>query len=304
MSCPELPRRIKIDGALELLRCPDFQAGWPVDATRVVYSSDVWELPSRYRERAEAWASANPTERSDPKVALRELRIDAERRLHCRLQATEWRHVRPLHEGSRLEEEDLLRREENEVSFLLPNIGVVHVIASTRDGWMLSYRRSEQAHYHPGAWSSTYEEGLAPEDVDGNAVFQRAALRGLMEELTGEGGAVGLEAFRLVSFIWERPLGNPAAVVVADLPFSREELPAHLPSDELEDGSVLIAPVDRLREMLTGPSPLGLSRSTWHPTSRYRLLAAIAHFFGEGAAAEALREAAVQSRESRLAPAP
>lgn len=294
MSRLGLPPRIELDGALELLRCPDFRAGWPADAIRVVYDPSVWELPSRHRERAEAWELAHPNERSDPKVAVRELRIDAEHRLHCRLQATEWRQVRPLHEGPRLEESDLLRCREDECSLLLPNMGVVHVVASTRDEWLLSYRRSEQAHYHPGAWSSTYEEGLAPEDVVGDTVFQQAARRGLVEELTGESGAVRLDAFRLVSFVWERPLGNPAAVVVADLPFSKEELPAHLPSDELEAGSVLITPVDRLREMLTDPGSMRPSRS-WHPTSRYRLLAAMAHFFGEDAAAETLREIAARS---------
>jgi hypothetical protein len=294
MSHLGLPPRIELDGALELLRCPDFRAGWPADAIRVVYDSSVWELPSGHRERAKAWELANPNERSDPKVALRELHVDAEHRLHCQLQATEWRQVRPLHEGPRLEESELLRHQKNGCSLLLPNIGVVHVVASTRDKWLLSYRRSEQAHYHPAAWSSTYEEGLAPEDVVGDTVFQRAARRGLMEEVTEEWGAVGLEAFRLVSFIWERPLGNLAAVVVVDLPFSKEELPTHLSSDELDAGSVLVTPIARLREMLTDRPPTEPSRNPWHPTSRYRLLAAIAHFFGEDAAAKTLREVAAQ----------
>lgn len=293
MSGSKLPQRIDLDGALELLRCPDFRTGWSPEAIRVVYNSDVWKLPAEYKHLAEAWKLANPNERSDAKVALRELRVDGGQ-LICHLQATEWRQVRPLHEGSRLEETKFLQQDRDVSSFLLPNMGVVHVVASTRDGWLLSFRRSEQAHYHPEAWSWTYEEGLAPEDVEGDTVFQRAARRGLVEEVTEEGAFVGLEAFRVVSFVLEKPLGNPAAVVVADLPFSRKELPSHLPSDELQAGSVLVMTIDKVGEMLTNSNLMGTLPSTWHPTSRYRLLAAVARFFGEDAAAEMLRRILAQ----------
>ena len=109
---------------------------------------------------------------------------------------------------------------------LLPNIGAVHVVANTRDGWILAFRRSELAHYHPGAWAATYEEGLAPDDLSDDAVFQRAARRGLAEELTAQAHMVPLEAFLVVSVVLERPLGNPATVVMADLPISRADLPA------------------------------------------------------------------------------
>ncbi len=89
------------------------------------------------------------------------------------------------------------------------------------------------------------------------------------EELTEQAHAVELDAFHVVSVVLEQPIGNPAVIVMADLPFSRAGLAAQAPSHELDASSLVQA-------------------GGWHPTARYRVLVAIAHFFGEGAAAEAL----------------
>lgn len=147
------------------------------------------------------------------------------------------------------------------------------------------------SHYHPGDWSATYEEGLAPEDVEGNSVFQRAARRGLAEEIAADLHTLPLESFKVMSFVMERPLGNPALIVMADLPISHSELPDTRPSDELDAGSCLAIPIDRkiMSEVLGSPNFTYGSRSgRWHPTARYRLLMAMARFFGEAVAAETL----------------
>jgi hypothetical protein len=291
MNRVSLPDRIELDGAVELLRCPDFRQGWSASDIRVTQNPETWRLPDSYRHLGEAWDLRNAGERSDPKVALREFRVDSGSRLVCQLQATEWREVRPLHERPRLREDEILACRPPGCAMLVPNMGVVHVVASTSDGWLLAFRRSEQAHYHPGAWSATYEEGLAPEDALDNAVFQRAARRGLAEEVTPQASSVALEAFRVAAIVLERPLGNPAAVVVADLPFTRQELPAQLPSDELDSGSVVTVPIDEpsLRKLIMEPTFVwGSQRGAWHPTARYRILAAMTRFFGEQIAADIL----------------
>lgn len=291
MSPSLLPDRIELDGVVELLRCPDYQCGWSAVEIRVAYSPDSWHLPSGLSHLREEWERRHPNERSDPKMALREIHVNQDHALVCRLQATAWREVRPLHEGPKLDEDALVRSKPDGYEMLLPNIGVVHVIASTRDGWILAFRRSDLAHYHPGAWSATYEEGLAPDDLCGDAVFQRAARRGLTEEVAAEARTVPLEAFRVVSVVLERPLGNPAVVVRADLPISRAELPTQRPSDELDAASLVSIPIDRiyLRDIITAPAfTFAPHAGGWHPTARYRLLVAMAHFFGEDAAADAL----------------
>ncbi len=291
MSRILLPDRIELDGVVELLRCPDYQNGWSADEIKVSYSPDSWHLPNGLGYLREEWDRLHPNERSDPKVALREIQINQDHTLVCRLQATAWREVRPLHVWPRFEENALVQHQTGGYKMLLPNIGVVHVVASTRDGWILAFRRSSIVHYHPGTWSATYEEGLAPDDISTNQVFQRTALRGFTEEVSSQACIVPLEAFHVVSVVLERPLGNPAVVVRADLPISLAELPAHRPSDELDTTSLVSIPIDQihLRDILSSPIFKFASHvGKWHPTSRYRLLVAIAHFFGEDAAADAL----------------
>lgn len=287
-----LPKVIKLDGALELLRCPDYSLGWSAAEIMITYTPGNWHLPETYGHLREKWERRHSNERSDQKVALREVYLNEDHTLACRLQSTEWREVRPLHEACPVDANALVRRQSNgRCEMLLPNIGVVHVVASTRDGWILVVRRSNLVHYHPGSWSATYEEGLAPVDLSGREVFQLAARRGLAEELTAEASVIALDAFRVVSVVLEQPLGNPAVIVVADLPLSRDELRGHGSSDELDVGSLIAIPIDRKRlcDVVAAPFPTFAPQSRgWHPTARYRLLAAMAHFFGEEAAAEAL----------------
>ena len=291
MSPSILPDRIELDGVIELLRCPDFQHGWSSSNIRIGYSPDSWNLPCELVFLREEWEQRHPNERSDPKVALRDIQINRDHTLSCQLQACNWREVRPLHEGPKLDKDAFIRSRPNGCEMLLPNIGVVHVIASTSDGSILTFRRSDLSHYHPGAWSATYEEGLAPDDLGGNDVFQRAARRGLSEEVAAQLHSVPLEAFRVVSVVLERPLGNPAVIVKVELQITRAELPSTLPSNELDETSLVLIPIDLicLRDVITTPSfTFGSYQGEWHPTARYRLLVAIAHFFGEDAATDVL----------------
>lgn len=285
-----LPAKIEVDGTTELLRCPDLANGWSVADIRVGYCPDIWCLPNEFGCLHQEWERRHPSERSDPKVALRSVRTDSDNTLVCQFQATAWREVRPLHEGYSPAESATVRCQSGGYEMLIPNIGVVHVIAATRDSQLLLLRRSDSVHYHPGSWTATYEEGLAPEDLGGDGLLQRAARRGLAEELIMEAGTTSLEAFRVMSLVLERPISNPAFVVVADLPYSSGDLQAQELSDEFGAGSLLTIPIDQaaIREILTSATEIGSCPTRWHPTARYRLLAAMAHFFGETVAAETL----------------
>ena len=286
-----LPERIELDGVVELLRCRNVSQGWSPAEILVECSPLNWHLPSELQHLRNAWEQRNPNQRSDPKVALRGIQLNQDHTLTCRLQATTWRDVRPLHEAASLADDALVRATASGYEMLLPNIGVVHVVASTLDGWILAFRRSAMSHYHPGDWSTTYEEGLAPEDMVGGAVFQQAARRGLAEEIAPDLKTMPLESFKVMSIVMERPLGNPAVVVMVELPISRSELPIKRPSDELDAESVVSIPIDQLyiSKILSTPNfALARFEGRWHPTARYRLLIAMAHYFGEDVAATAL----------------
>lgn len=291
MTPASLPIRIEIDGAVEILRCRNVSQGWSSAEIRVEYNPVNWQLPSEFQHLCDTWEQRNPNQRSDPKVALRGIHLNQDHTLTCRLQATTWRDVRPLHEAPSLADDALVRTTASGCEMLLPNIGVVHVIASTLDGWLLAFRRSASSHYHPGDWSATYEEGLAPEDLVGSTVFQQAAMRGLVEEIAPDLGTMPLESFKVISIVMERPLGNPAVVVMVELPISRSELPIRRPTDELDAEAFVSIPIDQIyisKIFSTPDLSLAPFEGRWHPTARYRLLMAMAHYFGEDVAATAL----------------
>lgn len=286
-----LPDRIELEGVVELLRCRNVSQGWSSAAIHVEYNPANWHLPPEFQHLRDAWEQRNPNQRSDPKIALRGVQVDQDYTLTCRLQATTWRDVRPLHEAASLDDDALVRATANGYEMLLPNIGVVHVIASTVDGWLLAFRRGAFSHYHPGDWSATYEEGLAPEDLVGSAVFQQAARRGLAEEIAPDLGTMPLGSFKVISIVMERPLGNPAVVVMVELPISRSELPIRRPTDELDAEAFVSIPIDQIyisKIFSTPDFSLAPCEGWWHPTARYRLLMAMAHYFGEDVAATAL----------------
>lgn len=290
MSEDRIPEHLELDGAIELVRCADLRAGWSVADVRATYSPERFGLPAGLATLREAWRERNPLERSDPKLAWREFSRDERGRLVCSLQPTAWDEVRPLHESPPSDLAKVLKSLPQGYEMLVPNIGVVHVIVATSDGWILAIRRSDSLHYHPGAWSATYEEGLDPSDLDADGVFHRAARRGLAEELVPGAEQMSLDAFRVVSVIFERPIVNPAAVVIANLPMTQREILKRPPSDELDASSVLAIPLDEkvLGDVVASSVPdLGSRSGKWHPTARYRLLVALAHFFGEETAAAA-----------------
>jgi hypothetical protein len=283
--------KIQIDGAVETLWCGSDRAGRSTQSVHIKYDPAMWRLSGRYAQVRDAWNERNPNQRNDQKVAVRGIRLNVDGALECELQATEWSEVRPLHEDCALIENAALKRTNHGCDFLLPNIGVVHVIARTSDNFILAFRRSQFSHYHPGCWSATYEEGLAVEDLVDEHVFQRAARRGLAEEISANLHDLPLTSFSLVSFIVERSIGNPAAIVLAELPVLSSAIPNQRPSDELDAESSMAIPAELgILSRLIESTDFTFNKYAghWHPTSRYRLLLAIARYFGDDAAAEAL----------------
>ena len=301
MSVDKLPNEICIDGAVEIVRCRDLQAGWPNETLQTSFDLMTWSLPPELNARKEAWERHIPAERSDPKIALRSISVKRSSAPLFRLQATSWNEVRPLHVGTPISKREQIRVAAGACEFLLPNICVVHVIATTQDGWALSFKRGQHSHYHPGAWSTTYEEGLSPEDLRGGGLFHEAARRGLAEEISAELLSVPLNSFKVVSVIVETAICNPAVVVVAELPIRLSQLPTSRPSDELEAHCQVAIPLELkpLRDfMLTSKiGHNGANIGSHHPTSRYRLLMLVAQHFGETAASDILRGMRAQSQE-------
>ena len=301
MTDRALPRIVAIDGAVEICRSGNLCTGWSKDALQVKFDQQYWALPAQQSTRKAEWERNFSFERNDQKIALRNIMYDRGHAPILRLQATSWKEVRPLHIGAPVSMQEQIRVAAGACEFLLPNICVVHVIATTQDGWALSFKRGQHSHYHPGAWSTTYEEGLSPEDLRGGGLFHEAARRGLAEEISAELLSVPLNSFKVISVIVETALCNPAVVVVAELPITLSQLPTSRPSDELEAHSQVAIPLELkpLRDfMLTSKiGHDGANIGSHHPTSRYRLLMLVARHFGETAASDILRGMRAQSQE-------
>lgn len=273
-------RPLSLDGAAEVVRCQDTRRGWLASDVSVTHEGGFWAAPSEYHERKRAWRRAHADERVDPKLALRSVRRDPQGGLSLTVQATDWAETRPLHWGPPLNAAEAVRPTADGCEFLLPNIAVVHVVAVTRDHWVLCFQRSASSHYHPGAWSASYEEGVAPDDGVAGDFLQRAARRGLAEEITPAAREYALDHFHVLAVVLETPILNPAVVVLAHLPLVLAELPTHAPSDELSvaDHWAIRGDVGAVRAALKYAPP---HHGSWHPTARYRLLLAAAHMFGD-----------------------
>jgi hypothetical protein len=278
----------QVDGARTLLISPGPFAGWERDRIEVTLEADMWRLPDRLASLRENWERSHSNERSDPKIAIRNCRASSNGQVRCTLAPTEWKEVRPWHEARA--DSTPISNGESFFSVRLPNIAVAHVVATTTDHKILLARRSLEVHYHPGAWTASYEEGLAPKDLElPRAAFHAAAERGAAEEILGRGINLVPEKSHLLAFIAETPLGNPAAVMMIEVPLAYSDLADRTPLDtEFMPDTQEPLPLDpdRIASVLCNADRI--SARSWHPTARYRLLALMLHRFGQDATIRAL----------------
>jgi len=280
---------LQVDGARTLIFSPDPFCGWQPSSITVTLEVNMWRLPSHFDSLRENWERENPNERSDPKVAIRRCDVSSNGELRCLLAPTEWKEVRPWHVAGA--HPSPISTERSFFAAQLPNIAVVHVIATTADQKILLTRRGMEVHYHPGAWAASYEEGLAPEDVVVPLwAFHAAAVRGAAEEILGKGTALTADSSHLLAFIAETPLENPAAVMSIELPYTFAEIENRTPvDDELMPGTLESLSLDPDQIAMALCTEDQTSSRRWHPTARYRLLALMLHRFGPAATISALK---------------
>ena len=299
-----------IDGAIELYRPVGFtQPVWPADHTRVSVDGRMWRLAADHKRLVDAWSYRHPNEFSGIKYALQEFgpARDKSPGVSFVVRPTEWREVRALHEGlsdvglkSVLPE--FLTVLFNRNLSLIPNICSVHAILETADGKLVISQRSQSLHYHPLCWTVSFEEGLARTDLElGDAAIHHAAARGVTEEFLLS-DVVSANNFVLLSVVLEHGIFNPAIVAFGTIPYSSDDLldaRCGLPNEQAETESARIefvpleldalasVTVDQKVRLPPGTTTLG----KWHPTARYRLVAAMVYRFGVEETLRALHQA-------------
>lgn len=113
----------------------------------------------------------------------------------------------------------------------IPHILCLHAIVLTADRQLIRTRRSKKAEYHPGGWSTSFEEQLKIEDVASDANLVRSvAIRGIHEEF-----GIALEQDQI-------DLGD--AVVVLEWPSMNlcimSSLEVRCTSAEMSDGALAV----------------------------------------------------------------
>lgn len=281
-------RGVRVDGAVGLFSL----VGKNTPAMEVQTEPDFWTLGPAFRDISSWWLDRHPGERSDEKLAISRLESGATPRVTLR--RTSWQEARPLHEWlSSVKTRDPLRATLVEQlsehgTALVPGIAVSHCVLHTLDDYLLVARRASTVAYHPGRWTCSCEEGLAPEDLAVNPlVFEAAAARGAGEELLGVGCA-RVEWFRILGFIVESEIANPAAVVLGRIPMTLGNIVSRRAkasdANEFVERSLsgLRADPTSLAGFVSGTAS-GTDTvfdARWHPTARFRVLMTMLSLFG------------------------
>jgi hypothetical protein len=283
-----------LDGAIQVASGPP--TGWPADALHVEVLAEPLRIDRSLQARVDKWRLNHSGEESSSKLAVTTV-VVSDRGLNIQLAPTSWRDVRPFHEPPALPAEAVCTLTSTRVDIHIPNIASAHVVVRTADNRLILGQRGDAVHYHPRHWSVSLEEGCEPPDAEIDPlVFRATAVRGINEELAEVDSLLSFEHVRLLSVVLERPWMNPAFVLFADVPISSDAILGSRPMDREEFVAGRVVTVSAERKILmkliasTEWADDG-GRSPWHPTSRWRLVAAIRHMFGDEAGVEAFRQA-------------
>jgi len=297
-----------VDEAIELARASDMSTGWGENGLSIQVLPEPLLLPSTFSDIKTKWKSEHPNEVSNRKTCLYRYGTGSPTRdvLSLSLKETEWEEVQPVHaELSGRRGSDLraliLKPLLADRAAQFPNILTVHGILETSDNAVVLAQRSSKVRYHPLCWSASFEEQIEPQDVVNptSSSIHRASVRGVSEEFVA-GHRLSPSICKVLALIVEFGIINPAAVVYIRIPFSQQELlrarqDVTSSLDEFEQGRIAFVPLDieQLAHFAIAQycRLSNSSRGLWHPTSRYRILIAMLHNFGEEETLRALEKA-------------
>jgi hypothetical protein len=309
-----ISQQVEVGDAVEVVRANDMRSGWSPREIRVRSSGELHRLDARYSRAKEMWNSAHASERSDKKASLRAFSTtNGLTPLKLTFDETEWSEVQPFHQVLRSQEGNALREEllpsiSNSMELTFPNITTIHGILATADDKIVISERSAQATYHPGRWSASFEEQVEPRDLEvGNAGLHVAADRGVEEEFPYD--CIGHQPeFRLFALAVEYTILTPFVVAFAEIDCDSTSLhaaheAARLGGKDVELGPLRFVPfeLEPLAQLLITDQLGELCDSqpvNWHPTSKYRLLLAGLHRFGESELSRALGHELNSAREA------
>lgn len=273
--------------AVTLQTCPTIRRGWPMSAVHVHHHTSPFSLPDTYTglyqeylkmhydthrffdDNVKVMATSNPVAFSDsPTLVLhtQETRYSVARFHHERIAtipAERARLMTALAEGF--------------VHF--PHSLCMQAIVVTQDDRVLLTERSEKVMYHPGTWSCSVEEQLAPQDLQAgpHGTVLQWCERLLWEELGLDTDAYRRENLRILSVFLESDVLNVSlcARVALDIPAGELDRRLRaLPRADYEFTDWTFLRHEELLGELSNPT------RSYHPASGYRMLMELIHRYG------------------------
>jgi hypothetical protein len=171
----------------------------------------------------------------------------------------------------------------------IPCFACVHVILITADGKVVAARRAVHKNYHPLSWSFSFEEQMNATPRHHSQKADQSPFDTVVEGAWEEFHVhVSRESIRLLSICLELPNYAADLVAIARCAETSDQIWScwQQASDKGEHDCVVA--LDPQLESLApqffrpDPAPELDDHAQWHPTSRMRLLAFLAHRWGLG----------------------
>jgi isopentenyldiphosphate isomerase len=273
--------------AVTLQMCPIIREGWPMSAVQIHHTSKPYPMSEAHARAYRKYVEDNyMTKRffdNQIKIMLTDnpVAFSDSPTLILRTQETRYSIVRYYNEcvASVPAERTALLDALAQGDVRFPNSLCLQAVIITRDDQVLLTARSEKVAYHPGTWSCSIEEQLAPEDLQAGP--QRAAevwcRRLLHEELGLTDDTYRPDEARVLSVFLEGDILNISVCARLGLLLTARELDYVLQQSVRSDYEfadwMFLRPDDLPRE-LAHPT------RSYHPTSSYRMQMELFHRHG------------------------
>ena len=276
---------IAVEHALTLQKCPELDRGWMPSEVDVVHSTSRFQLPDRLKKAFEEYSKEKGFKDDNISIMMTEnpsAFIDSPK-LKLRTCESHYNHAQFYRERiawDSSQREDLIATLlERKVVF--PHNLCMHLLVVTQDEKVLITERSAKVDYYPGFWSCSIEEQFSQVDLEGGrraSAVQHWVVRALEEELALTKTRYSLENVRILSVFLESNILNISICALVRLDIDHRELSQIirvLPRKDYEFTEWDYLDYEEMARELVHPG------RRYHPTSRYRMLLALIHRYGE-----------------------
>jgi isopentenyldiphosphate isomerase len=275
---------IAVDQVLTLQKSPELSQGWTLSQIDVQHSTSRFQLPDDLVLPFKQYAKEKAFKDDNISIMLIEnpgAFVDSPT-LELKTRETHYNQVQFYRERVVW---DPSKRESLTEALIggraaFPHNLCMHIVVVTSDDRILITKRSSKVDYYPETWSCSIEEQFSQVDLTGrqDQAIRHWIERALEEELGLTAAKYALENIRILAVFLEASILNIGLAAIVTLSIGRRELSGILevlPRKDYEFTEFGYLSYQEMSKELVRP------RKRYHPTSRYRMLLALIHRYGE-----------------------